>query len=362
MENGEFSERRYRQTASSERFTIRNATRDNLLYEKYLGDLFSIRTSSEEAAFFKTMASPERKFRYVNFAFTEFPDSGVAAYGKENPEKFARMKLSLITITTGKSDAEKVREQAAAKNSGFEDLAKTHSKDAFAEKGGDMGWRYFYELDGFAKSSEDIRGIFALKPGEISAVVEGPDGYRIFRCDEAAVGPDFAAAEVLKIVRDYMTGFERGKIEDYILNQAREFKAAAEAGSFTSVAGARGKPAAETDFFPINYGNSVFLKPVTRANDALAGAAFRDAFFSAAFALPAGAVSEPIVLRDNVVVLQLVEERSANENEMAFLDAYYPLIVQQFQEENLQQFIMNTKDLKDNFNSVFMQYFIPQEK
>lgn len=361
MENGEFSERRYRQTASAERFVTRRATRDRLLYETYLHDLFGVRSSRDEVDFFKSLAAPERKVRFVNFSFSEFPDSAVAAFGGENPEKFKRMKLSGITITTGRNDAAKVREQAAGRTAGFEDLAKTHSKDAFAEKGGDMGWRYFYELDDFAKNLDDIRGVFALKPGEISPVIEGPEGYRIFRCDEAALEPDMRSPEVLGTVRSYMSAFERGKIEDYILTQAREFKAAAEAGSFSAAAGARGKTAAETDYFPINYGNSVFLKPVSRANDALGGAAFRDTFFSTVFSLPAGAVSDPVILRDNVVVLQLAGEKEPEPNEVAFLDAYFPFIIQQFEEEDLRFFIMNTKDLKDNFNAVFAQLYTPRE-
>jgi hypothetical protein len=73
-------------------------------------------------------------------------------------------------------------------------------------------------------------------------------------------------------------------------------------------------------------------------------------------------ISEPIVLRDNVVVLKFIEEQDANENNLAFLDVYFPYIMQQFQEENLQQFVMNTKYLQDNFNEVFMQYFIPQKE
>jgi hypothetical protein len=362
LENGEFSERRYSQTSSSEKFLIRRSTRDGLLFDKHLQDLFSIRTSSKDVEFFKKMSSPERKFKFVDFSFSEFPEDQIVAYGMANTEKFTRMKVSIISITSGKADAEKILERAVSKTESFEDLAKAHSKDPYAEKNGDMGWQYFYELEGIMKSQADIKKIFALKKGEIASLVEGPGSWMIFRCDEAAVTPDFTSPEVQKIIRTYMSSFERGKIEDYVLNEAKKFREQTGTKSFEAVAAARGLKVQETGFFPINFGNSIFLKPVTQNNDALGNAPFREVFFSIAFSLKQNEVSEPIVLRDNVVVLNFIQEQNAEENNLAFLDMYFPYILQQFQEENLQQFVMNTKNLQDNFNEVFMQYFIPKNE
>jgi parvulin-like peptidyl-prolyl isomerase len=58
----------------------------------------------------------------------------------------------------------------------FEELAKKHSIGPAAHKGGDLG--YFQKGD-FAADFE--AAIFALKPGELSAIIKGGAGYHIFK-------------------------------------------------------------------------------------------------------------------------------------------------------------------------------------
>ncbi len=58
------------------------------------------------------------------------------------------------------------------------------------------------------------------------------------------------------------------------------------------------------------------------------------------------------------MVLKMVDERTVDEKELQMLNIYLPYIIQQFTEENLQQFIFTSKDFKDDFNSVFFKYFI----
>ncbi|MDR3199889.1 MAG: peptidylprolyl isomerase, partial [Spirochaetales bacterium] len=306
------------------------------------------------------MSSPERNLRFVSFAFEEFPENMLADYGRENAEKFSQAKLSVITIISSRSDAEKIREQALSGGAGFAELAIAQSKDTFAKTGGDMGWRYFYELSGFGRSDDDMRTIFSLAPGEISPVIEGPAGadnqtqtYSIFRCDETVRLPDFTKAETITAVRLYMNAFERGRIEDYMLEQARAFKTKTADASFLSATLSSGKSIKETGFFPINYGDSVFMKRAAQNNAELAAAAYRDAFFSTAFSLKASEVSEPVVLQDAVIVLQLLEEREASENELSVLDMYLSNLMGRYQEESLQQFILNPTDFRDDFETGF---------
>ncbi|MDR1625295.1 MAG: SurA N-terminal domain-containing protein [Spirochaetia bacterium] len=358
-EDGEFSEKRYNQTPSAERLIIRNSTREDILYYTYLQDLLGIRISKGEREFFKNMGSPERNLRFLSFGFDEFPEEKVAEYGRENAEKFSQAKLSVITVTSSRSDAQKIRDQATS-GAGFAELAIAQSKDAFAKTGGDMGWRYFYELAGFGRSDEDIRGLFQLAVGDVSPVIEGPSGadgevqsYSIFRCDEAVRLPVFTAADTIAAVRGYMNSVERGSIQDYVLGQAGDFRAKASSTSFLSAALSAGKNVQETGFFPINYGDSFFLKRVAQSNASLAVAAYQEGFFSTAFSLKEGEVSEPVILQDSVIVLQLLEEREVGAGEMGFLDEYLPSLVGRYQEESLQQFILNPSDFKDNFEAGF---------
>jgi hypothetical protein len=358
-ENGEFSEKRYNQVSSAEKLTIRNSAKEDLLYYTYMQDMTGVRGSRAQNEFFKAMGSPERNLRFVTFGFDEFPEDKVAEYGRENAEKFSQAKLSVITVTSSRSDAEKIREQAVS-GAGFSELAVAQSKDTFAKAGGDMGWRYFFEIAGFGRSDDDIRGLFQLAVGDISAVIEGPAGtdgevqsYSIFRCDEAVRLPDFTAADTLSAARNYMNTFDRGTIQDYMLEQARIFQTRASASSFMSATLSAGKSVQETGFFPINYGDSIFLKRIAQNNVSLAAAAYEDGFFSTAFALKANEVSEPVILRDTIIVLQLLEERTPDENELSILDYYLPELLRRYQEEGLQQFILNPPDFQDNFEQAF---------
>jgi hypothetical protein len=368
MEAGEFSEERYNTVSSSERLAIRGQTREDILYYSYIQDMMGtqdipgVRISRAQAQFLKSLGDPERNLRFVTFGFNEFPEDKVAEYGRQNAERFSQAKLSVITVISSRSDAEKIREQAAG-GASFTELAVSQSKDTFAKAGGDMSWRYFYELAGFGRSDDDIRELFSLVPGDISRVIEGPaiegqaQSYSIFRCDETIRLPDFTKPETLTAVRLYMNTFERGQIEDHMMEQAGAFRTKARESSFLSATLSSAKQVKETGFFPINYGDSPFLKRVGQNNAELAAAAYRDAFFSSAFSLKSDEVSEPILLQDAVIVMQLLEERPLGGEEMSFLDIYLPNIVRSYQDESLQSFIFNPADLKDNFEQAFRKIY-----
>ncbi len=361
LENGEFSEKRYRQTPLSERYAIRKTVRENLVFQAYLEDIGSIPLSSKEIQFLKTLASPERKVKYLLFPFTSYPESEVQAYLKANETKFKRARFSLVTITTGKRDAEKVYERIEKKEITFEDAARSYSKDPFAEKGGDMGFRYAYELESIIKKPEDTTRIFSLSKGQVAKPIEASDGWLIFRCDETPIIADFADPDVRKTVRTYMMSYERGKIEDYLLGEAKKFKEETKSTPFEVLATKKGLPVKETDYFPINFGNSMFLKPVSRTDSALAGAAYRESFFITAFSLKPNETSDPVVLGDSITLLKLVDERTVKMEDLQVLEVYLPYIVQRFTEENVQHFIVTSKDFKDDFNSVFFKYFVPKQ-
>ena len=361
LENGEFSEKRYRQTPLSERYAIRKTVREDLVFKAYLEDMGSIPLSSKEIQFLKSLASPERKVKYILFPFTSYPESEVQAYLTANEAKFKRARFSLITITTGKKDAEKVYQRIEKKEITFEDGARSYSKDPFAEKGGDMGFRYAFELDTIIKKPEDTAKIFSLGKGQVAQPVEASEGWLIFRCDEPAIPANFSDPEVKKTVRTYMMSFERGKIEDYLLGEAKKFKEETKTTAFEVLATKKGLSVKETDYFPINYGNSVFLKPVSRTDSVLSGAAYRESFFITTFSLKPNETSEPVVLGDSITLVKLVDERAVKMEDLQVLEVYLPFIVQRFTEENIQQFIVTSKDFKDDFNSVFFKYFLPKQ-
>lgn len=365
MENGEFSESLYRQASNLEKENTRKQFSESLLEQQYRQDLFdNMHFSSKEVDFIKSMGSPERSFFYVSWAYSDYPLDLVKAYGAENEKLFTKIKLSRITIKSGEGDAKKILDQIKLNTGRFEDLAKNQSVDTYAEQGGDMGYKMYYELQADFNSPEDLDAVFALSPGEVSGVITGSSQWFIYRCDESPVKPDLSLEETQKTVRTYMERFEAGKIEDYLTQKANELKTQALTSGFDEASGALDKTVFATDFFPINYGGTFFFSPVKSLNDnqALGSAPYNETFFTEAFSLPKDGISEPLILGSYVVLLQFHDEREVPEENLLQLDYYYPYIVQQFREEDMSKYFMSSPKLEDNFNQKFSEMFLSNQQ
>jgi len=66
-------------------------------------------------------------------------------------------------------------------------------------------------------------------------------------------------------------------------------------------------------------------------------------------------VSEPIVVRDYVFVFELSDERSPTEQTAEFLEAYLPLIVREFTQEQVQETFVDDDLLVNNFTTTYNQ-------
>lgn len=92
---------------------------------------------------------------------------------KENPDASAEV------LRVNKLEAMKKAEEVLAlarDGEDFKELAKKYSELPSAADGGDLG---VFQLDEMAEYMRD--GVQGLKPGEISEIIETPDGYQIFK-------------------------------------------------------------------------------------------------------------------------------------------------------------------------------------
>lgn len=374
MVNGVFDEKRYRDTPNSERFRYHSLYREDLTHQQYITDVLHYGLNSSKAGeFIKEMGREERKFQFILFTYEDFPVDQVAAYGELNTDLFRKIKLSRITIRSGKSDAENLRNQVVDGVATFEDLAKNYSQDGFADKGGEMGWRTYHELEPDFPSRASLDEVFDLGSEDISGVQESSFGYVFYRVDEEPVDPDFSDDTTIETVREYMTRFERGRIEDYLSIRAEELVSTASDSSLSAAAATEGLTPFETEFFPLNYGGLNFLDRIalareddiladdTTLDDAeliLSGAAYDEEFFNQLFSLSQGEISNPIVLEDSVAVFALQEKRNTDDEELSFLTDYYPFIRQQYLEQDLMSFILTSDKLEDNFSNIFSEIFV----
>ncbi len=118
-------------------------------------------------------------------------DSDLEDYYEQNKDRFsttgrAHIAHILLALPQGADDeqrqeayqeAQALAAQAQQEPERFADLAKEHSQDTgSASQGGDLGW-----LNQGTLPKELDEAIFTLGQGEISDVIEGADGYHIFK-------------------------------------------------------------------------------------------------------------------------------------------------------------------------------------
>jgi peptidyl-prolyl cis-trans isomerase D len=364
-QNGVFNEDRYRATSNQEKYAYRKLFREQLLDEQFQRDLFlNQRFSHQEIDFFKSMVAEQRQFSFISLPFLGYPDAELKAYGEKNADKFRRIKLSQILIKSSESEALEIRKKLEDRTSSFEELARAHSKDAYAEKGGEVGWRYFYDLEGDFEDKKPLEGVMSLEEGAYSPVLKSRFGWVIYRCDSPALQPDFSLPETLQVVRDYAIRYEKGMIEDYFVKKADAFIARTKDVGFLGAALSQNLTTYETEFFPLNYQSFYFLAPVKAKGDKvnLSSASYNEDFFKKAFALAPGGVSAPVLLDDQVVVLRLDEVRKPPQSELDLMDRYYAYFAQQTLQADLQNALLKPEYIKDDFNQAFYTYVFPKQQ
>ncbi len=362
--DGQFSEERYRNTPSAEQMTIRKLYREQLIHEQYVRDISQgQRISEKEQQFFADMVDEQRRFTFVSFPFDNYPEQQIRSFADQNSELFRRIKLSRILIKSSEREATEIHEKLIDRTSSFEELARAHSKDIYAEKGGDMGWRYYYDLETEFEDTDPLQTVFQLQEGEVSPVLNSRFGWVILRCDSPAIDPDFEDDESLQVVRDYVMRYEKGMVEDFILQQAETFRERIDDVGFLGATLETDYPVGLTDYFPLNYQSFYFLSPVRSPIEQfdLSSATYSEEFFLQAFSLAPGQVSSPILLDDQAIVLRLDDLRQPPAQERDLIDDYYNYYAQQSLEQDLQNVLLNPDYLEDNFDATFYQYVFPRQ-
>ena len=364
-ENGKFSEDRYQKASAQDKAATRKLYRESLLTSQIATDLLTgVKTGSKESSFIVSMVKPERSFEFVSFPFSSFPQAEVQKYGEANKSRFRKIKVSRILIKSSEAEASQIRKKIADKVSSFEELAKTYSKDASADNGGDMGWRYAYDLQADFDNKDTVNQIFALKTGELSDVLKGTYGWLIYRCDAAPTDPDFSNPSVLDDVKAYLTKYEKGKIEDYFTEQATQFSRRSSETGFEKAASQAKLKVVRTDYFPVNLQNAFSFAPLQAVpeTDTPSTAVYSDDFFYRAFTLGKDQTSAPVALDDQVLVLKLLGERQLPDTTTGLLGSWIDYVAGQSAQTDLTVQLMAPGKLNDNFEQVFSQYVMPRRQ
>ncbi|MDR2792813.1 MAG: SurA N-terminal domain-containing protein [Treponema sp.] len=361
QDNGTFSVSKYRQLDNASRAALWRQVYDELIKERYAGDMTGLLVSSKEAPFIKAMASPERTFEMVSFSLDAYPESEIKAFAASNAALFQTVHLSKIAIKTSESEAGQVLESIRNGTTTFEEAAKNHSVDtSTAEKGGDMGIKMAFELSSEIPVAAERDAVLALTKGDFSSIIRTDAGWTFFRAEEYPSPADTSDTAVVQKIKAYIMDFERGRVEDWFIEEAGSFAMDSQARGFDTVAGERELEKKHFGPVPLNYGGNQLLPPLDTSIPELSGANMNENFWQTAFSTPLNTASKPIVIGGNVLILYPVEEKHADETNAGYIEsAYSSFWLSYVMEQKISAHFITSDKLKDDFLTVYFQYFSP---
>ena len=365
QENGSFSLALYRQRPESDRLVLWRQVQDSLAENQYYECLKGLLKSSGEADFFGKMSSNMRRFDMVSFQVDDYPESEYAAYAGEYPDLFSTIHLSRISVSSGEREAKRVLDSIKDGTAAFEDAARAQSQDGYKDSGGDMGIRLVYEIEQEITDANDRQKILNLEKGELSDIVRVGGMWVFFRVEDELKRANFEDDAVMERVRSYVRNFQRGRMEDWAIAQARNFIADVESYGFEEAARSLRKEVRSFGPLPINYGNvnlftslAGFSIPDLSSTE-LSDMSENENFWRVAFSTKLNTPSEPLVQGSKVLVFLPAEQIEAEESSVESVASYYSYWVDYITEQSIQPFFLNNPKMVNRFSETFFSLFTP---
>jgi len=365
QDNGRFSPVLYNRMTEASRNMLWRQTQDELAKITFFNDFFGMSTSKAEAQFIANMSSVMRSFDMISFSVEDFPDSEYMEFALNNTELFNSIHMSKITITASEREARRILASINDGTTTFEDAARVQSQDSYADRGGDMGVRYVFELDGDIPNPLDRDVVLNLKEGEISDVINAGGEWAIFRIENELIHADFDDFMVMDRVRSYVRNFARGRMEDWAIAQANVFIAEANVSGFNTVARWHNKERHNFGPLPINYAGIDLFTALESfeisglSQQELSNLSRNENFWKVAFTTPISTPSEPLVQGDYILVFFPTEETTSDEEALENIASMYSSYwVNYMTEQSFQVYFMNNDKMNDRFWDIYIRYFM----
>ena len=363
QENGRFSPSLYNQHSEAARLAVWQQTQEELIRWAYFDSFFGLLVPEAEANFIAGMSAPMRSFDMVTLSIDEYPASEFRAYAEQNSRLFDSIHMSRITLYSSERDARRVLDSILNGTITFEEAARSQSQDSYADRGGDMGSRYYFEFDLDIPNIADRQAIFSLPRGTISDIYFSNNGWSFYRIEDDVTPPDFNDEAVMERVRLYVRGYERGRMENWAIDRAREFIAEAQAAGFEEAADLWGMEIHSFGPFPINYEafplfNS--LEDFTIGDftaDQIQSLSRNDNFWRNVFSAEINSPAEPLVQGSNILVFNPVEEIEADEEALLQIASDYGYYLENFVYEQSLQGYFVTDNMYDQFWESYFRIF-----
>lgn len=366
-ENGVYSQRLFNEASNSAKIELRNSIEKSLVFQRYNDDLFGstsekigdytmygLKIPTSEVDFISAMGKNQRSFQVVSFDMTAYPKEEAVVWGKDKADLFTSYDLSVISLAD-EIAANNLLKQLQNNEILFEDAVTELSRNYYSGTDGKLLNKYKYQLNNIVTDETDLNAITSLTEGALSGVIATTNGYSIFRGDGAAIPANFEDDTVVDAVISYMKSYESGTIETYYLDLAQDFWNVASVSGLTEACRQFNVEPIQVGPFPLNYGSSPLFPSMTSTEMALDGASSNENFMKTAFSMQMDEISSPMVLNNYVVILKLTgEEVLSTDEDTTLFDTY----VNQFDQVAVQNAVMSSDKLQNDFFTVFFQYFM----
>ena len=314
--SGTFAEALYEQLTDAEKRNLRKELRQELgnfrSYEDIFGSqlevgftpLYGLKSSSAEIDFVRNLGGKRYGLDVASFDIRNYPKEEKIAFGNSHKDLFVKYNLKVITS----DDESKIKEAASRIKKTeitFEDAIEEYSTKQLGDKAtGTLSANTRYQLENAFTKPEYLDKVINLKTGEVSDIVETASAYCIFKCMEEPAQPDFTNDMTVTEVYEYLLTREKSVIEDYYINQGKDFIAKANVTSFEDACTAFPVRTKSFEPFALNYNTTSLIgsSPVTD-DEILRFAATNENFYKNAFKLKESEISSPVVLSDANAVL-----------------------------------------------------------
>lgn len=364
-ETGKYSSKLYKQTPESAIAELRTGIQDELTTSRFYDDnfgsdseqvgttaLYGLKESDAERDFIRNYGKDRRGFNIAAFSLSDYPEEEKMRFAKENTARFTKYDLSLITVSD-KSTAETIAKRLANNEITFADAVSEYSTKNFTNTEGKITSPYQYQIENIIVSKDDIAVISGLALDAVSPVIETIYGYTLFKADGAPEKADLDSDEIKTTVSSYITNYERTRVEDYFKAMATDFTTAALKSDFDSACAAFEVEDRQIEPFPLNFGSVDICASVNTSLPGLSNADSNENFLRTAFSLQMNEYSEPIVMNDNIIVLQFTTSTTVDED-----SPYSDSSLKSYDETAAQNFILSSDKLENNFSQVYFSNYL----
>ena len=229
----------YNRADSIVRHELFDTYREELIELKVLENMIQPYADAGLQDFAAAMGKKERKFRFVQWLYDEYPTQEIIAFAKEHTDLFRRIKLTPLVIQE-EGAAREARNKIITDQSTFDqqlEMIGTGESGTAASR----DWLTFHSLSDALGNKEATEALFALSQGQISEVLPLGTQWVIYRCDQPAEAADLSDPNTINEVKLYVTQSEMGRVETYFEDRARAFVEQASQSSFSQEAAAAGK-------------------------------------------------------------------------------------------------------------------------